>query len=142
MAEFVIGDYRYTTISDEEVRVQVVYTTKSSYSDIPRVVEYGGETYSVTNMSYCFYDSRLITPPNIPEGVTDMSYCFSGCIRLITPPNIPEGVTDMSYCFSSCNNLTTPPNIPDSITNMEACFYGCSNLTTPPNIPDSITLRL
>ena len=137
MADFVIGDYRYTIISSANatVRAQVVDNTKSSYDDIPSVVKNNNVYYTVTRLSGdgsgggCFRGcTALVTPPSIPSTVTAMYDTFSGCTSLITPPEIPEGVNSMTECFSGCTSLAYAPVIPSSVQFMGYTFGGCSSL--------------
>ena len=130
MASFVIGDYKYTILNDNNVRVEVVDTTKSSYSDIPASVTYNNITYNVTDMYTTFFGCRsLTTAPTIPSSVTNIDYTFSECTSLTTAPTIPSSVTNMSSTFRRCTSLTTAPTIPSSVTSTDRTFYGCTNLT-------------
>ena len=138
MADFTIGDYDYTILSGTNVSVKVYNRTKTSYEDIPSTVTYGSTTYSVTDMSYCFYRcTSLTSAPSMPINVTNMSNCFYNCTSLTTAPSIPSSVTDMSYCFSDCTSLTSAPGIPASVINMRYCFRDCTSLTTSPNMSNA-----
>ena len=72
MADFIIGDYRYTTFEAlNTVRAKVVDNTKSSYSDIPTTVMYDDVVYNVTSLYGCFNNCKnLEVIPNIPITVT------------------------------------------------------------------------
>lgn len=129
MSDYVdIGDYRYTYASDE-VTVEVLDRTKSSYGEIQSSVTINGNVYPVTRMAGCFSDcTSLTTSPIIPNGVTNLQCCFSGCTSLITPPVIPSSVIYMYRCFYNCTSLTIAPIIPSGVTEMEECFSLCTNL--------------
>ncbi len=107
MADFTIGDYKYTIESGTtNVAVKVVDNTKSSYSNISSTVEYNSITYTVTSLGDCFYGCTSLTePPQIPNSVTDMYDCFYGCSSLINAPQIPNSVVDISECFMGCTSL-------------------------------------
>lgn len=140
MADFVIGDYKYTTITSNTVEVDVNDTTKSSYEDIPSSVIYGGVTYSVVDMYECFRGCTSLTqPPTIPNSVTNLYGCFRGCTSLTQAPEIPNSVTIMSNCFYGCTSLAQAPVIPSSVVNLFSCFYKCTSLTQAPVIPNAVT---
>lgn len=143
MANFIIGDYKYTTFASSTpntVKVTVVDNTKSTYSDIPATVTYNGVTYNVISLNECFTDCKnLSVPPNIPITITNMGSCFYNCTSLVTAPVIPNSVTEMGFCFEGCTALTTAPIIPSSVVDMRHCFGGCTSLVNAPVIPSSVT---
>ena len=129
MATFVIGDYQYTTLSPNTVKVVARSLTKSSYEDIPASVTYEGVEYSVTSTESCFENCTFLTQaPVIPSSVTDMKNCFFGCTSLTQAPVIPNSVTNLYSCFQNCTSLTQAPVIPSSVTDMALCFRGCTSL--------------
>lgn len=126
MADFVIGDYKYTTITSNTVEVDVNDTTKSSYEDIPSSVIYGGVTYSVVDMYECFRGCTSLThPPTIPNSVTNLYGCFRGCTSLVQSPVIPNSIIDMAHCFRGCTSLVGDIYIYcDTLQlQMTYCFY-------------------
>lgn len=141
MASIVIGDYTYNTNGS----VSVVDKTKQSYGSILSSFEYDGQTYDVTDMSYCFYECvNLINAPTIPESITNMSSCFEECVSLVKTPTIPTSVEDLSYCFCRCTGLKYADDFPLTTTpvlkNMAGCFAYCTSLTKAPRqIPRSVT---
>ena len=105
MASFTIGDYNYTTLSGQKVLARAADTTKTAYANVPTNVTYGGVTYSVT----------------------DMSYCFQECTSLVNAPSIPSGVTDIHGCFHACFNLTGNIRVSDNPEMYDNIFMGTSN---------------
>lgn len=94
---------------------------------------------NITNMEGTFADcTALTTPPTIPSSVINMEATFSGCIALTTAPTIPNNVTNMKQTFASCKDLVTAPVIPNNVTNMEMTFVSCKTLVTAPTIPSNV----
>lgn len=131
MAEFIIGDYKYTTNdTSHTVQVDVNDRLKLSYEDIPATVTYDGVTYRVTDASYCFRGCASLTEaPVIPNSVTLMRGCFENCTSLIQAPIIPNNVIYLGSCFKNCTSLTEAPIIPNRVDVMHECFENCTSLT-------------
>lgn len=130
MADFIVGDYKYTIIPNTtNVIARVVSTEEDEYSNIPSTVSYNGTSYTVTslgnsNNSGCFEGCTELhySLPTIPNTVTEMDFCFCGT-SLDEFPIIPNSVTSMKHCFQDCTfSSGIYPEIPEGVIDLTACF--------------------
>ena len=100
--------------------------------NIPSVVSYNGEEYSVTSIGWgAFSICYGLTSVTIPNSVTSIGkYAFDGCSGL-TSVTIGNSVTSIGdYAFYCCGGLTSV-TIPNSVTSIgEWAFRSCSKLTS------------
>lgn len=161
------GQKIYYNWINNNTELEVTYESNNNYYSgsivIPNIVEYDGQSYSVTSIgNYAFSrcsDLTSITIPNsvkyinshafyycynlpsitIPNSVTAIGiYAFSGCTHL-TSIIFPNSVTTIdAYAFEFCKRLTSI-TFPNSITNIGTCaFMDCEELTSI-SIPNSVT---
>ena len=129
--------YNITSNTDFTVKVTYKGNSYNSYSNeyveivnIPSIVEYNGNTYSVTSIeSHAFDGCSGLTEITIPNSVNSIGRsAFSGCSGLneITIPNSVNSIGD--YTFYGCSGLNeiTIPNSVNSIG--DYAFYNCSGL--------------
>ena len=132
--------FSYSTENTVYVTNNYNYNSYSGDIVIPKTVEYGNVTYSVTSIgddafAYCSGLTSLV----IPECVTSIgSTAFYGCSGL-TSLVIPEGVTSIGYyAFRGCSGLTSL-SIPSTVENIPSeLFSGLSGaLYINCDIPDA-----
>lgn len=141
--DFEVDGIYYSITSSTDLTVSVTFkgsdATSAVYNgsiSLPNVVEYNGNTYSVTGIaSRAFSDCYNIVDIAIPNTVINIdSYAFKNCTSL-TDITIPNSVTSIGQsAFSGCSNLTRI-TIPNSVTSIGSeAFSGCSNLPVENNI--------
>lgn len=127
----------YNITSSEDLTVEVTFkgdtTSSAVYSGsifLPNVVEYNGNTYSVTGIAgSAFSDCTSLTNITIPESVTSIgTSAFYGCTGL-TDITIPNSVTSIrASTFEGCTGLTDV-FLPTSILEILGdAFKGCTSL--------------
>ena len=157
-----IGDFEYRPASNSLSVGVYGYHGKDSCIKIPAIIEFEGETFSVTEIfEETFQGNTTVTDIDIPDCVTKIEgRAFQGCSSLVGI-NIPSSVKGIEeFTFSSCkgiesisipecveyignnafNNCTgiKSISIPESVEYIgNNAFYGCSSLTDI-NIPKSI----
>ena len=157
-----IGDFEYRPASNSLSVGVYGYHGKESCIKIPAIIEFEGETFSVTEISEeTFQGNTTVTDIDLPDCVTKIEgRAFQGCSSLVGI-NIPSSVKRIEeFTFSSCkgiesisipecveyignnafNNCTgiKSISIPESVEYIgNNAFYGCSSLTDI-NIPKSI----
>ena len=121
----------------------VVASESSKYSgdiNIPSIVMYNGEGYSVTAIgNRAFYNCSGLNSITIPNSVTNIGdLAFYKCLGL-TSITIPNSVATIGYAaFSNCSGLISL-TIPNTITSIERyAFQSCTSLTSL-TIPSSVT---
>ena len=161
------GQKIYYNWINNNTELEVTYESNNNYYSgsivIPDIVEYDGQSYSVTSIgnyafsrcsdltsitipnsvkyinSYAFYYCYNLPSITIPNSVTAIGiYAFSGCTHL-TSIIFPNSVTTIdTYAFAYCKRLTSI-TFPNSITNIGTCaFMDCEELTSI-SIPNSVT---
>lgn len=103
--------------------------------------------YSLTDISYMFYNCKSLTSVNLDGGlaaVTTMAYAFYGCENLETVSlGYNDGryasinVLDASYMFYNCKKLDfgrwySTIQLYHKCTNANSMFEGCESMTTHP----------
>ena len=105
------------------------------------------ETKKITNMSYMFYNCKLLLSLEDFDKwdtsiVTDISYMFQNCLNLESLPDISNwntsNITNMSCLFYNCSKLKHLPDISKwnikNVKFMFNIFSGCSSLLSLPDI--------
>ena len=104
------------------------------------------EIKPIIDMSYMFYNSKLIKIPDISEwnseNVIDMSYMFNQCICLLSLPDISnwntKNVINMRALFEYSISLSSLPDISkwntSNVRDMSYMFNGCLDLKSLPDI--------
>jgi len=136
MTNYISGDYRYKYEPGSGVAaIEAIDKTKTSYGTIQSPISIEGQSYVVTDMSYCFEGCAKMTAcPSIPDTVTNLAHCFNGCLNLARITALPTGVTNMISCFESCSSLVKVPELPQTVTEVHDCFWGCTSLVEAPNV--------
>ena len=103
--------------------------------------EIGEFDYShISDMSYLFHNSRLLTMPMIDtSNVTNMFGMFShcGCLRVV-PPLDARKVVITREMFSHCSSLIDIPYLDTSgVVDMSHMFFWCSLLEGIPDMDTS-----
>ena len=109
-------------------------------NNIYNIKFYNFDTYSVTDMSYMFYNryrgEQLDVTNFDTSNVTDMSYMFIACSSLtsLDVTNFDtSNVTNMSFMFRNCSSLTSldlSSFDTSNVTKMYEMFGYCSKLTS------------
>ena len=141
--DFEVDGIYFSTSTENTVSVTFKDYFYNSYSGdivIPKTVEYGNVTYSVTSIvDYAFLGCSDLTSLVIPEGATSIGQgAFSGCSSL-TSLIIPEGVISIGgSAFSGCSSLTSL-STPSTVENIPSgLFSGLSGaLYINCDIPDA-----
>lgn len=132
--------YYQLDISDRTAIVdRIADKNYSGAISIPKSVNYGGETYTVTEISgNAFIDCTGLISVEIPNGVTRIDG-FSGCSGL-TSIEIPNSVTHIEgAAFYGCTGLISVV-LPNSLPYIDICtFDDCTSLTSI-DIPNSVTV--
>lgn len=89
----------------------------------------------VTNGSYMFEDSNIVSQPELPMGLKTMDYMFIGCKDMETAGRIPDTVTSTHSSYSYCVNLKNPADISDSVLRADFMYDGCKSLTDGGEFP-------
>ena len=138
--EFSYDGLRYATISDTECIVTGYQEEPVGNLEIPRSVQYGGKSYSVTEIgNSVFFGCDALTSVEIPNSVTEIGFgAFMSCSSL-TSVKIPNSVTTIGeWAFRSCYSLTSV-EIPNSVKTIgREAFSWCYSLTSI-EIPNSVT---
>jgi len=92
----------------------------------------------ILDCSYMFMNSKIKTPPIIPEGVTNCEGMFARCTYLEIAPVIPDNVQDCGLMFLGCTSLIEAPAIPKSVFWAHYMFSDCISLIEGPTIPESV----
>ena len=128
----------YNWINDN---TELSVTSGDGYSGnvvIPKLVSYGGATYSVTEIGQgAFSDCTSLTSISLPSSLTSIGdWAFSN--TGISSVSIPEGITDIKgRVFNSCQNLISIV-FPSSLKYIgEYAFAGCASLSKI-NLPESL----
>lgn len=128
----------YNWINDN---TELAVTSGGGYSGnvvIPKLVSYGGATYSVTEIGQgAFSDCTSLTSISLPSSLTSIGdWAFSN--TGISSVSIPEGITDIKgRVFNSCQNLISIV-FPSSLKYIgEYAFAGCASLSKI-NLPESL----
>ena len=106
---------------------------------IPSVVEYNGNSLTVTRISAnAFRDRSMLTGVTIPSTVTFIGdHAFDGCSNL-SSITVPSSITSFGdYIWQNCTGLQTV-NWPEITSIPRGAFYGCSLLTSF-EIPSTVT---
>ena len=118
-------------------------SNENAYSgtvEIPAIIDYNGESYSVTSIgSLAFRYCSSLTSVIIPNGVTSIGNdTFFGCNNLASV-TISNGVTSIgNYAFYGCSSLASL-TIPNGVTSIGYyAFYDCSSLVSV-TIPNGMT---
>ena len=134
----VIDGIRYSL--KDNIATVVKQPLNITSANIPTIVIYKGNEYSVTNIGEkAFNFCSELTSITIPNSITNIgSSAFSGCTGL-TSITIPNSITNIgSSAFSGCTGLISI-TISNSITSISSyAFSGCTGLTSI-TIPNSIT---
>lgn len=96
------------------------------------------DTKNVTDMSYMFYECRLLTtvPQLNTSSCTNMTCMFHNCVSLTTVPQLnTNSCTEMFGMFQNCFLITTVPKLnTKKVNNFTYTFYQCKSLETIPEM--------
>ncbi len=161
--EFEVNGLKYKLVDGICEVAQQDRKTIVSVVEIPKTVEYEGESYTVTKIGKrafyacanmtgveipnsitiigeeAFYWCKGLTSIEIPNSVTSIGKdALSNCFSILSI-EIPNSVTSIGdEAFSNCESLSSIV-IPNSVTSIgKYAFYGCSSLASI-EIPNSIT---
>ena len=105
--EFTVGGIEYGLYADYGRAYVNGYTGSPVEVVIPATVEYGGESYSVTEISsYAFAECASLESVTLPQGMTDIyESAFQDCTALKNV-SLPEGLEYISdQVFYGCTSL-------------------------------------
>ena len=105
--EFTVGGIEYGLYADYGRAYVNGYTGSPVDVVIPATVEYGGESYSVTEISsYAFAECASLESVTLPQGMTDIyESAFQDCAALKNV-SLPEGLEYISdQVFYGCTSL-------------------------------------
>jgi len=140
----------YKRTSNETVAVSGIVNINTTEVDIPRTINFGGKSYTVTSiMANAFCPGRTtmntsllcrnLTTVEIPDTVISIGEGAFCMCKSLTSIIIPDKVTSIgSSAFSGCSGLTSV-TIPEGLTSLaDSVFNSCSSLTSI-TIPDNVT---
>lgn len=86
-----------------------------------------------------FYDTQIVTMPDLPDSIIEASYMFYNCRKLTTLGKMSVNLTDCNGMFMGCVELLTAPTMPDKVKYANGTFQNCIKLTTAKNITSNMT---
>lgn len=153
-----MGGIQYKVLTETGLAgtVEVIANNYSDSITIPKTVENGGITYTITSIGDSAFRDCI---PDSVTSIRDFAFAYCGGLTSISIPvdvsfigdfaffycygltsvSIPDSVTSIgNYTFANCIELTSI-SIPDSVTSIDDNAFGfCSGLTSI-RIPDSVT---
>ena len=83
----------------------------------------------LNSLAWTFAKSNLVTPPVMPDGVTNCYNAFRECKQLLKAPNIPASVTECTFMFYNCFRLKEATVcIPNKNRICRSMYCGCVSL--------------
>lgn len=148
--QYTDGDWEFNVISGTNNANIVKYNaTDVTEIDIPSIVQYGGQTYTVTQVGEGSFTPIIANSAIAESGATLWipstvnrinSGAFNLCTRLTGALNLPDTVTYIGQvAFQGCSGFSGELNLPSSLTEIGQGAFSSCNFTGTLVMPDSLT---